>query len=207
MGWIEPEEYFRNIKIFTDTASNPQEFTVAKDEKRLYLWNKPSAATLSYLYYAAIHPKVEKSLAFTSGGTYEIKRGDTVTGHTSAKTMLVNFVRVTSGSWAGGDAAGFLLGTPSGAFSAEILDVGSNLNVATIAGDATSEDNFQHFLGEEFDEVIIEGCTWKCLELIGDQDTKSKLLTKEKKLEFEDALTSAAGLKTRKYLKTESRFF
>jgi hypothetical protein len=77
-----------------------------------------------------------QSLSFTSGGTYEIKVLDIVTGHTSSKKMAVDFVRVTSGSWANGDAVGKLIGTPSGTFQSENLDVEANLNVATIAADA-----------------------------------------------------------------------
>src|SRR4030067_1517282 len=53
LDWIEPEEYFRSIRMFTDTPSTPQEFTVAVDEKRLYLWNKPNAATAGHFYYSA----------------------------------------------------------------------------------------------------------------------------------------------------------
>jgi len=208
LDWMEPEDYFYEINVGTDTAGAvPSHYTIAKDEKRIYLWNKPSAIGTGYFYYAALHPKVEKTLIFTSGGTYEIKRGDTVTGNTSTQTMVVNFVRVTSGSWAGGDAAGSLLGTPSGAFQSENLNVGANLNVATIAADATTEDNFQHFLGEEFDEVIIEGVTWRCMELIADKNPTERILTRDKKKEFEALLADAGGLKGRRKLRTGYRGF
>lgn len=76
-------------------------------------------------------------LAFTSGGTYEVLEGDTITGATSTETAVVERINLTSGTWAGGDAAGWLtLSSPSGAFQAENLNVGANMNVATIAGDA-----------------------------------------------------------------------
>ena len=46
----------------------------------------------------------------------------------------VRRVVLTSGGWATGDAAGkLIISSPSGSFSAENLDVGANLNVATIA--------------------------------------------------------------------------
>ena len=78
-------------------------------------------------------------LAFTSGGTYEIVRGDIITGATSTETAEIVDVDLTSGSWAGGDAAGDLwIVDQSGAFVAENLDVGANSNVATIAGDSTA---------------------------------------------------------------------
>lgn len=75
--------------------------------------------------------------AFTSGGTYEIQVGDTVTDDTTAATAKVVLITVSSGSWAGGDAAGTLyVGTPSGAFTASgTISVGANSNVATLTGD------------------------------------------------------------------------
>lgn len=78
-------------------------------------------------------------LAFTSGGTYEVLVGDTITGASSSVTAEVFDVELTSGTWAGGDAAGNLwLNNQSGTFSAENLDVGANTNVATIAADSTT---------------------------------------------------------------------
>lgn len=75
-------------------------------------------------------------LSFTSGGTYEIMDGDTITGATSTETAVITRVVLESGTWAGGDAAGRLIyASSSGAFQAENLDVGANTNVATIAGD------------------------------------------------------------------------
>lgn len=81
----------------------------------------------------------EYTRTFTSGGTYEIVPGDTVTGATSAATARVVAVSLSSGTWAGGDAAGTLtVDTHSGTFQAENLNVGANTNVATIAGAMTA---------------------------------------------------------------------
>lgn len=81
------------------------------------------------------------SLAFTSGGTYSIQPGHTITGADSEATAYVESVSVTSGSWAGGNAAGTLtLRRKTGTFTAENLDVGSNSNVATIAGSPTTSN-------------------------------------------------------------------
>ena len=78
------------------------------------------------------------SIAFTSGGTYEVQVGDTVEGATSGATADVAKIDLSSGTWAGGDAAGtFHLVSQSGTFQSENLDVGANLNVATIGGDST----------------------------------------------------------------------
>lgn len=76
-------------------------------------------------------------LAFTSGGTYEVLDGDTITGATSGTTGVVFDVELTGGSWAAGTAAGNLwIYNTSGNFAgggAENLNVGTNANVATIA--------------------------------------------------------------------------
>jgi hypothetical protein len=73
---------------------------------------------------------------FTSGGTVTIDEGDTITGATSAATALVNRIVTTSGSWSAGTAAGYLiLSSVTGVFVAENLNIGANLDVATIASD------------------------------------------------------------------------
>jgi hypothetical protein len=84
-----------------------------------------------------------KTRTFTSGGTYVIQKGDTITGATSAATAVVIGVRLTSGTFAGGDAAGVLfVEQDSGTFQSENLDVGSNTNVATIGGALSSAGVF-----------------------------------------------------------------
>lgn len=88
------------------------------------------------------------SVAFTSGGTIHPREGQTLTGATSSATMILVWVNLTSGSWAGGDAAGTFYGwKKTGTFQSENLDRGSDTNVATIAGDTTSTAN-------TFDDVI-----------------------------------------------------
>lgn len=79
-----------------------------------------------------------RTIAFTSGGTTEIEEDDTITGATSGATATVKRIIVTSGTWAGGDAAGTLvLYSQTGTFQSENLDVGASSNLATIAGDST----------------------------------------------------------------------
>lgn len=79
-----------------------------------------------------------REVNFTSGGVYEIKVGDTITGATSSATAVITKVLLTSGTWAGGDAAGkLLLSTQIGDFQSENLNVGANLNVATIASNSS----------------------------------------------------------------------
>lgn len=80
-----------------------------------------------------------RELAFTSGGTYQPQDGDTITGATSGATAVVTRVVLSSGSWAAGTAAGrFVFASQTGTFQAENLNVGANLNVATIAGNASA---------------------------------------------------------------------
>lgn len=78
-------------------------------------------------------------IEFTSGGTTEIAEADTITGATSGATAVVKRIQLTSGTWAGGDAAGWMiLYTQVGTFQAENLNVGASTNLATIAGDSTA---------------------------------------------------------------------
>jgi hypothetical protein len=96
------------------------------------------AAGLAFATYDA-SASGDRTVAFTSGGTYEILPGDTITGATSTSTARVVAVTLSTGTWAGGDAAGTLtLDTRNGALQAENLNVGGNTNVATIGGDSTA---------------------------------------------------------------------
>jgi hypothetical protein len=76
-----------------------------------------------------------KTVAFTSGGTFEWEPGQTITGATSGATAVIIGFVLTSGTFAGGDAAGVLVvRSDSGTFQVENLNVGANTNVATIGG-------------------------------------------------------------------------
>lgn len=80
-----------------------------------------------------------RELAYTSGGAYEIQIGDTITGATSGATAVITAAIVRTGSWAGTDAVGTLVfASQTGTFQAENLNVGANLNVATIAGNSSA---------------------------------------------------------------------
>jgi len=80
-----------------------------------------------------------RTIAFTSGGTAEVTVGMTVTGATSGATAKIDSVILSSGSWAGGTAAGtFNIHTQTGTFQAENLNVtGTQDNIATVAGNST----------------------------------------------------------------------
>ena len=77
-----------------------------------------------------------KTMAFTSGGTNEIKAGDTVKGATSGATAKVKQVLADTGTWAGGDAAGTLIveaRSVVGTFTSEAIYIqgGTSLDDAT----------------------------------------------------------------------------
>lgn len=75
---------------------------------------------------------------FSSGGTTEIAAGDTITGATSGATGYVMEVLLYSGTWAGGDAAGFfVVDMLDGTFGSENVDVGSSSNLATVTANVT----------------------------------------------------------------------
>jgi hypothetical protein len=81
----------------------------------------------------------EKTVAYTSGGTDQILVGMIITGASSAASGLVTAITLTSGTWAGGTAAGVItLRGVRGTFQAENLNVtaSSFSNCATIAADA-----------------------------------------------------------------------
>jgi hypothetical protein len=108
-----------------------------------YAFRDNAGGTAGVMHKATASGWVAQSLgltvAFTSGGVYQIQQGDTITGATSAATAVVGRVILDTGTWAGGDAAGRLvLTSQTGTFQAENLNVGANGNVATIAGNSTA---------------------------------------------------------------------
>ena len=82
-------------------------------------------------------------IPFSGGGTTEIAAGATITGATSAATALVEEVLLYSGSWAGGDAAGFfVVRDVVGTFGSENVYVSSDETAGS--DDATVTANVNH---------------------------------------------------------------
>lgn len=78
-------------------------------------------------------------MAFSSGGTTEIVAGNKVTGATSGATAIVDEVLLASGTWAGGDAAGFfMLRDIYGTFGSENVSVDGASNLATVTAPQTA---------------------------------------------------------------------
>jgi hypothetical protein len=75
---------------------------------------------------------------FSSGGTTEIVPGDKIVGATSGAEAWVREVLEYSGTWAGGDAAGFfVVEMISGTLGSENVDVDGASNLATVTANVT----------------------------------------------------------------------
>lgn len=95
---------------------------------------------------AEIYQYVERTLAFTSGGTTQIVAGDLIVGATSAAYAKVVAVSAITGSWAAGTAAGtFTICGQVGTFESENIKVAAGTNDATIAGDSTAKTTDYRF--------------------------------------------------------------
>lgn len=102
-----------------------------------------------------------KVIAFTSGGTTVIKAGDTITGLTNTGvTGKIRQVILDSGSWAGGDAAGwfifdiFGLVGDFGSENAEVNDSGTN-DVTVAVQDSDGIDIDTEVAGTTSDDTTI----------------------------------------------------
>jgi len=87
---------------------------------------------------AEVYRYVERTLAYTSGGTTEIVAGDLIVGATSGAVATVVSLTLTGGTWAGGNAAGVLtIKNQVGTFQSEKIKVKAGTDDATIAGNST----------------------------------------------------------------------
>lgn len=84
------------------------------------------------------HIGPDQVVPFSSGGTTEIVAGNKIVGATDGAQAWVKEVLLYSGSWAAGDAAGFLVVEMiSGTFGSENVYVGSGTNDATVTANVT----------------------------------------------------------------------
>lgn len=108
-----------------------------------------------------------KTLAYTSGGTYEVVAGNIVVGATSGATARVVSLTKASGTWAGGDAAGTLsLCDQSGSFQAENLKVGAENDTCTVGGNS-SDANLT--AADTFDLTALPAELTQNLIVVGDK--------------------------------------
>ncbi len=108
-----------------------------------YTFRNNAGATAADLFKSSaagwVQVALGRELSFTSAGTYEVLEGDVITGATSGATATITRVMLESGSILGGDGVGrFIFASQTGTFQAENLNVGANLNVATIAADSSA---------------------------------------------------------------------
>lgn len=102
----------------------------------------------------------DRKVPFTSGGTHEVVVGDLLTGATSSAALRVTAIVLESGTWAGGNAAGWLYGVnQTGVFQAENLNEGANSNVCTIPSDSSK---IHHNLQAKNCKVIVEDYALRC---------------------------------------------
>jgi hypothetical protein len=88
------------------------------------------------IHKAFIGPK--QVVPFSGGGTTEIVVGDKIVGATSAASAWVEEVLLYSGTWSGGDAAGFfVVSMIDGTFGSENVYVGSGTDDATVTANVT----------------------------------------------------------------------
>ncbi len=79
----------------------------------------------------------ERDLAYTSGGTTEIVKGDWIVGATSSAKAEVVSVSLASGTWGAGTAAGVIrIKNQHGTFQSENLKVAAESDDATIAANS-----------------------------------------------------------------------
>ncbi|KKN31148.1 hypothetical protein LCGC14_0826930 [marine sediment metagenome] len=98
-------------------------------------------------------------ITFTSGGTYEPRPGDTVTGVTSTKTAVVVSTVLSGGAWADGDAAGTITyRSASGAFtSGEKVSINSR---GTVKADVLTHAASDLIDFELADTVLVTPGAW-----------------------------------------------
>lgn len=78
------------------------------------------------------------TIPFSGGGTTEIVAGNTIIGATSGARAVVDEVLLYSGTWAGGDAAGFFTARDvTGTFGTENVFVGTGTDDATVTVQTT----------------------------------------------------------------------
>lgn len=104
----------------------------------VFAWRDNVGATACVMHYSTstgwVAFNTGYTLPFTSGGPFEVQEADTLTGATSGATVFVRRIIVTSGTWAGADAAGyFIVNKTTGTNVAENMNVGVNPNVCTVA--------------------------------------------------------------------------
>lgn len=105
---------------------------------------------------ASTYKYEERELAYTSGGVYVMAVGDMIVGATSSATAIITARTITSGTDAGGNAAGVLtIKCQVGTFQSENLNVEGNGNVATIAANSVAVQSPSPYQGQMAKSLLI----------------------------------------------------
>jgi hypothetical protein len=115
------------------------------------------------------------AIPFSSGGTVDIEAGDTITGRTSGATAIVESVLLYSGTFAAGDAAGFIIierDSLTGTFESE----GVNVNDVDSDG-ATVTANVTHTVEVDLDNLALVTGTSAISAYVGASGSASKGFT------------------------------
>jgi hypothetical protein len=110
---------------------------------KVYAWRNTADGLAMKMYASSAAGWVEVDLMATFDfyqGSDEIFAGETITGHTSGATALVKAVVVKSGTWSGGNAAGYIVftnmtGTPT---SGELVYVGGTKHARAVGTYSTT---------------------------------------------------------------------
>jgi hypothetical protein len=136
IGITDGGDYVNQIYLGTLGDGNKDKDSTGADTELVY------AGQLEWVI--GTQSSIYSQIAYTSGGTRTIVAGDLLTGATSDETATVISITLTSGTFAGGDAAGVItVRSQSGTFQSENLDVtiggdgDTFLNNATIGADMT----------------------------------------------------------------------
>jgi len=101
------------------------------------------------------------TLLFDSGGTYRPSPGDMITGASSGASAVIESINESGGAWDNGDQEGsFVLRRKIGDFTAENLNVGNELNIASTNATISSISAEYSLTGDLADDILIrEGGT------------------------------------------------
>ena len=144
-----PDSLFKFVLTETTTVKNTPELTYSLEIPPITTTVKN---TPELTHAIQINLDGVWELGFTAGSS-EFQVGETVTGDTSGATGTVIAVDVTSGSWAGSDAAGtILIEDVEGVF-----EDGEDLNGSVSGDDATEADGSQ----ERITPKVVSKAVWK----------------------------------------------
>lgn len=123
--------------VYTNASGKAEAQYGAADTPQEWVFNAADVANSDTAYGIFMW---SLALDFTSGGTVEFKVGDNVYGSTGDGAAIITDIRLKSGAWGDGDAAGTLcIKTQTGTFQSEAINnVGASdvTDNGTITGDS-----------------------------------------------------------------------